>query len=523
MLFNSYEFIFAFLPGAVAGFFLLGRFGLHRLAIAWLALCSLGFYGWWSWIHVPLILGSISFNFLVGQAIGRHKQADGSGSRPWLVFGVAANLALLIYFKYTNFLVDNVNALTGTAYVVQAIVLPLGISFFTFTQIAYLVDTFQGKVREYSPIDYALFVTYFPHLIAGPVLHHKEMMPQFRDPAIFRPRAEDIAIGLTIFAIGLFKKTILADGIAPYVTPVFTAAEAGEPIRLVAAWGGALAYTFQLYFDFSGYSDMAIGASRLLGIKLPLNFDSPYKAPNISEFWRRWHMTLSRFLRDYLYIALGGNRYGEARRYTNLMITMALGGIWHGAGWTFLIWGILHGLYLCINHAWMAFRRRYLRRLLPSGHWTGHILACAITFFAVVIGWVFFRAQTLGGALFLLGDMFGQNGVSLPAGITARLALVFPAVASWPIQADAGGGSVLVQTWIWIFICATIAFLAPNTQQFMARWQPALEAVSEAGLRGLLIRAAWRPNAAWACAIAFLAAAGIMSLPEVTEFIYFQF
>lgn len=521
MLFNSYEFILGFLPGAVAGFFLLGRFGLHRLAIAWLAVCSLGFYGWWSPIHVPLILASILFNFGVGQAIGRHKNPDGTGSRFWLTFGVVSDLALLIYFKYTNFLVDNVNALTGLDYYVQAIILPLGISFFTFTQIAYLVDTYQGKVREYSPVDYALFVTYFPHLIAGPVLHHKEMMPQFRDPAIFRPRAEDIAIGLTIFIIGLFKKTILADGIAPYAAPVFASAEAGEPIRLFAAWGGALAYTFQLYFDFSGYSDMAIGASRLLGIKLPLNFDSPYKSANISEFWRHWHMTLSRFLRDYLYIALGGNRYGEARRYTNLMITMALGGIWHGAGWTFLIWGILHGTYLCINHGWMAFRRRYLARLLPGGHWSGHLLACGITFLAVVIGWVFFRAQTVGGALFLLGEMFGRNGISLPAGLTARLVAFMPSLAG-SIRAEGTGGAVLIQMWIWITVCGAIAFLAPNTQQLMAAWRPALDVDEKAG-RGLLIPAAWRPNGAWAGMIALLAAAGILSLPEVTEFIYFQF
>ena len=312
MLFNSYEFIFGFLPIVFLGFLWLASVS-HFLAAGWLTLASLFFYGWWNPAYVGLLLGSIVFNFMIGVSIGR---ASGQGQRRrarWLLTaGVTGDLALLGYYKYADFFLRNVDALAGTHYAGLGIVLPLGISFFTFTQIAYLADAYQGKAREYRFVHYALFVTYFPHLIAGPVLHHKEMMPQFALASTYRLRWENIAVGLTIFMIGLFKKTVLADGIADYVGPVFSAHASGARLPILDAWGGALAYTFQLYFDFSGYSDMAIGLSRLFGVRLPLNFHSPYKAVNIIEFWRRWHMTLSRFLRDYLYFPLGGNRRGSA-------------------------------------------------------------------------------------------------------------------------------------------------------------------------------------------------------------------
>ena len=300
MLFNSYAFIFLYLPLVLLGFFAIAR--IHQAwAAAWLALASLFFYGYWNPIYVGLLMASIVCNYgfgtWLGKAVAQRKRI--------LTLAVSADLLLLGYYKYANFFVDSVNTVSGSDWQVGNIILPLGISFFTFTQIAFLVDTYQGKVKEFNFIHYTLFVTYFPHLIAGPVLHHKEMMPQFALPATYRFNPENMAVGLTIFFIGLFKKVILADGLAEYVGPVFAAHGAGMQLSFIDAWGGALCYTLQLYFDFSGYSDMAIGLSRLFGVTLPLNFHSPYKSVNIVEFWRRWHMTLSRFLRDYLYIPAG--------------------------------------------------------------------------------------------------------------------------------------------------------------------------------------------------------------------------
>ena len=350
MLFNSYEFIFLFLPIVLLGFHLIGKQGHHRVAIAWLVGASLFFYGWWNPAYLLLMLFSVLFNYSVGVSL-----SNTSGrkllSKTILTIGVSVNLAILGYFKYANFFVDNLNALSGTNLILNEVILPLAISFFTFQQIAYLVDAYRGKTKEYNFLHYCLFVTFFPQLIAGPIVHHKEMLPQFAKDAVYKLRSKHLAIGITIFALGLFKKVVLADGVSVYATPVFNAAEAGVMLTFFEAWGGALAYTFQLYFDFSGYSDMAIGIARMFGIRLPLNFNSPYKATSIIDFWRRWHITLSRFLRDYLYIPLGGSRKGRVRRYINLMTTMILGGLWHGAGWTFLLWGALHGFYLMINHA----------------------------------------------------------------------------------------------------------------------------------------------------------------------------
>ena len=306
MLFNSYPFLFAFLPAALIGYFLAGLHG-KWLGAAWLAVCSLFFYGWWDYRYLPLLVGSICFNYIAGGYIARH--AVTQKARFALTAAVAVNLALLAYYKYADFFISSGNALLGTDWTLLHVILPIGISFFTFTQIAFLADAYAGKVSEYRFVYYLLFVNYFPHLIAGPVLHHKEMMPQFDDKRNYRPQLANFAVGITIFAIGLAKKVLIADNLAIHVGPIFSS-EAAAP-SLFTAWGGALAYTFQLYFDFSGYSDMAIGLSRLFGVRLPLNFNSPYKARNIAEFWRRWHMTLSRFLRDYLYIPLGGNRRGQ--------------------------------------------------------------------------------------------------------------------------------------------------------------------------------------------------------------------
>ncbi len=528
MLFNSYGFIFIFLPISLAVFFWIGRFG-HEAAIRWLVLASLFFYGWWNPVYVWLIVASMLVNFGIGRQLGHSYTAGRRGvGRVWLTLGITLNLSLLAWYKYANFAVTAINDLTGSQFHLHTIVLPLAISFFTFQQIAYLVDAYRGVTREYKFSHYLLFVTFFPQLIAGPIVHHGEMLPQFMTRGTLRPRPDHIAIGLTIFSIGLFKKSVLADGIAPYATPVFDAAARGETLTLIQAWGGALAYTFQLYFDFSGYSDMAIGAARLFGIILPLNFHSPYKATSIVEFWRRWHMTLSRFLRDYLYVPLGGNRHGPAARYRNLMITMLLGGLWHGAGWTFLLWGALHGFYLTVNHAW----HRVSRWLWPRGVFSpgvSRLLAWALTFIAVVVGWVLFRAADVEAALRMLRAMLGMDGVALPNAVAVRLGLLWALLSQWGVTTYLGGGDAFLKTWLWITALLPLAILAPNTQQVMSRAQPVLDLYVGGDeyeirlLRRLLENWTWQPSGRWAIAAGVTAALGVLALTQISEFLYFQF
>lgn len=516
MLFNSLPFLLGFFPITVLVFFALARTS-HLLAAGWLTAASLFFYGWWNPPYVLLLAGSVAFNYSCGFWLVRLRRLERAhAAYALLAFAVTANLALLGYYKYANFFLHMAADWTGTDLSVGKVVLPLGISFFTFTQIAFLVDVYRGYVAEYNPVHYGLFVTYFPHLIAGPVLHHKEMMPQFREARTYRPDAQDIAVGLTIFFIGLFKKTVIADGVAAYASPLFAG-----PVKpdLLTAWGGALSYTFQLYFDFSGYSDMAIGLSRVFGVKLPLNFDSPYQAVNIIEFWRRWHMTLSRFLRDYLYFPLGGNRKGPVRRYANLFVTMLLGGLWHGAGWTFVAWGGLHGFYLIVNHGWQHLRERRGHRA-GEGTAAGRFAARIVTFVAVVIGWVFFRAVTFDDAVTILRGMAGLNGVALPNGIAVHLGPLRDVLAHWGIAYTLGGGSQLVFQYAWITVLLPLAWLAPNTQQIMRRFDPALAFQPRPEHAP---HVAWHPTAAWALILAVVTAGGLLSLFRVSEFLYYQF
>jgi len=525
MLFNSYIFIFTFLPVTFVLYFVLAKIS-REYAIGWLVIASLFFYGWWNPSYLPLILISMVANFTLGQTISKYR--DVTSGWLYLVTGIALNLAAIGYFKYAGFIVLNINAVTHAGFSIGDVVLPLAISFFTFQQIAYLVDCYKGLTDEYHFTHYALFVTFFPQLIAGPIVHHSEMMPQFIRRESIAPRLDNVAIGLTIFFIGLFKKAVLADGAAVYASPIFTAAANGETISFFDAWGGSLCYTFQLYFDFSGYSDMAIGAARLFGVRLPLNFHSPYKSISIVEFWRRWHMTLSRFLRDYLYIALGGNRRGNVRRYVNLFATMLLGGLWHGAGWTFVAWGALHGSYLVINHAWEKFRVRLLPALnAKSPLWRA--TAWLITFLAVVVGWVFFRAEDFSAALAILEGMSGSNGVSLPNAIMVRLGPITEILQSAGITPYLGGGSQFVSTYLWILLLFPLSIVMPNTQEIMRNFDPALDVNKTNSIHSispfekLAQKITWQPNLAWACIAGLIAALGILALTNISEFLYFQF
>lgn len=405
MLFNSYIFVLVFLPLVLTGFYLLaGR--AARWRIDWLILASLIFYGWWSPPYVLLLIFSTVVNFIVGKLIAR------GPSRFWLIAGLIFNLGLIAYFKYFYFLLSQFLAPADIAQHIPwaSPLLPLGISFYTFQKIAYLVDTYQRKVVPHSFHEFTLFVSFFPQLVAGPIVHQKEILPQlqrFQKPANMRW----IAMGVVCFIFGLAKKTVLADPLGNIAAPIFLQSLHMRP-DFAQAWLGALAYTLQLYFDFSAYSDMAIGLGLMFGIRLPLNFFSPYKATSMIDFWRRWHITLSRFLRDYLYIPLGGNRKGPARRYINIMLTMLIGGLWHGAGWTFVLWGGLHGLYLCINHAWEK-----------AGLKLPRMLAWLLTFLAVVFAWVLFRAENMTAALAIWRAMLSPAAVSVDAGGAAMVAL----------------------------------------------------------------------------------------------------
>ena len=478
MLFNSYAFIFVFLPVVLLGYFAANRLSATAPVI-WLALASLVFYSFSNWPFVALLLASIAFNYLIGWLLISRDLREGPRFAA-LSAGVAGDLMTLGVFKYAGFVAANVNTLFSTSFAVN-ILLPVGISFYTFTQIAFLVDAYRGKVAHYALPHYALFVTYFPHLIAGPILHHRDMIPQFESADAKKPNPRLILYGLIIFGVGLFKKTGLADGIQPLVATAFHQASPSFD----QAWIGALAYTFQLYFDFSGYSDMAIGISLMFGIFLPLNFNSPYKATSIIDFWRRWHMTLSQFLRDYLYIPLGGNRHGSLLRYTNLMITMLLGGLWHGAAWTFAVWGGLHGLYLCINHAWINYGPPLPARLRRPAN----IASFLMTFLAVVVAWVFFRADSLASALSVLSRMADPGQI------------VF-------------GRTEMVQC-VLIAIYAAIAWYAPNTQEIVG-YDHKNRSVGEA-------IDAWRVRPALLYAGAAAFAFGVLGIQQHSEFIYFRF
>ena len=396
MLFNSYVFIYFFLPVALAGFYILGRRKMYSWATLYLVAASFFFYGYWDMRYVPLLFASIVFNYLVGRQLEKNL-----GNKTWLFFGIVVNVLLLGYFKYTDFFLSTVNTVTGVDYFdLPHIVLPLGISFFTFTQTAYLVDAYRGETRNKSFLTYCEFVTIFPHLIAGPIISHRKMIPQFVAKETFSIRYDNFAKGLTLFSMGLFKKVVIADYLAPWVNGAFS--HAGE-LSFLEAWIGALAYTFQLYFDFSGYSEMAIGLGLMLNLQFPTNFNSPYKATSIIDFWRRWHMTLGGWVKNYLYIPLGGNRHGELKKMRNLFVSMLIIGLWHGAGWTYVLWGGLHGLCLMINHQW----RRLKCNLPESVNW-------AITFLCVVICWVFFRAENISQAWDMLSTMINVGSLALP-------------------------------------------------------------------------------------------------------------
>jgi D-alanyl-lipoteichoic acid acyltransferase DltB (MBOAT superfamily) len=499
MLFNSYDFILVFLPAVLAFVYLLRGFGRRWLEV-WLLLASLVFYAWWDVRFLPLLIVSVILNYLGALMVERTR------SRLALAAMIAFNLALLGYFKYLGFFAQIASGAVdeqGWDLTLLAIILPLGISFYTFQQIGYQIDRWRGQERQHDFIDYALFVTFFPQLIAGPIVRFSEFLPQIRYLAD-RLATRNVVIGLTIFSIGLFKKVIFADTFALYATPVFDTAAKGVALDGQTAWLGVLAYTFQIYFDFSGYSDMAIGLGRMLGINLPLNFNAPYRSTSITDFWRRWHITLGRFLRDYLYFPLGGSKVGALRHFTNLMIVMLLCGLWHGAAWTFVVWGGLHGLALAAHRLWL---RRFPSHEPRSLAW--HVAAWALTFAFVVVTWVFFRADGLGTSFAMLQSMFS------PASFGAPVEIKNLGGEGGYLGVSFGWAAVSFAI-VWVLVMPTMQDLmrlrlrGPMYQPYVARATP-------------LLQPSWRLTTAWVMGSAAIFAVAFLGLSRVSEFIYYNF
>tara|TARA_B100001063_G_scaffold31265_1_gene24305 strand:+ start:17400 stop:18776 length:1377 start_codon:yes stop_codon:yes gene_type:complete len=455
---------------------------------------SLFFYSYWNVAYLPLILGSMLFNYAIGNSLAKNNDEKSNkkgfsktfSNKSILIFGIICNISLLAYFKYADFFIENFNFISGTEFNLLNLLLPLAISFFTFQQIAYLVDSYRKETDEYDFLNYALFVTFFPQLIAGPIVHHKEMMPQFANNRNMVKNYRNIALGIFIFSMGLFKKVVIADTFAKWANAGFDTA---TTLNLFEAWATSLSYTFQLYFDFSGYTDMAIGIALLFNIKLPINFNSPYKALSIQDFWRRWHITLSRFLRDYIYIPLGGNKKGSFRTYSNLMATFIIGGFWHGAGWTFLFWGFLHGLALSIHRLWQG---------LGFKMWTW--LAWFITFNFVNITWVFFRAKEWNDAIKVLGAMFSLDNIMLPNFLESKLAFLKSYGIEFGVFVESIQADKYIVVWLLLGFIIVLAFKNSMEKKDLFKLR-IITSISSA----------------------FLFVYAMLSLNKVSEFLYFNF
>lgn len=538
MLFNSYIFIFAFLPIALGVYYLLTRFGPTTAACG-LIFISFFFYGWWNPQFLVLFVASIACNYTASEVITRTKYRP--RLQTWLLsLAIAGNLSVLIYYKYLEAILQYIMGPRFVQSEWTALVLPLGISFFTFTQIGYLVDKKEGLVKESGLLHYTLFVSFFPHLIAGPILHNREMMPQFSKHETFRFSAENLAVGCSIFAFGLVKKTLFADTMRDTVARGFGNA-AHAPF--FTAWTAAVCYALQIYFDFSGYSDMAIGLARMFNIRFPVNFNSPFKATSIIDHWQRWHITLSRYLALYLYNPIGlaitrrrvkrGWEIGRSAHATPggfasmvmfpTLVTMTIAGMWHGAGLQFLVFGVIHGVYLTINHA--------IRLLWPRQVGAGEVTPLVrsakvlVTFLAAVIALVFFRSPSVHAGVEMLSGMIGAHGfdaLMLPENILIRLGQTGLSLVQHDIVRPVSSidfVNALTQS-LWIVVVFVIIWGCPNTQQIMQKFAPVLGRVQPGPLMAQLT---WRPNLVWAVALGAVLSIGVLAVGGTSEFVYFQF
>lgn len=491
MIFSSLQFVGLFFPVVFLLYVGISTWKNTTACLFLLFVASLIFYATWNPPYVILLLISIIINYAFGTKISM------GTNKKWLLLGVGWNILLIGYYKYANFFIDTINNVGGN-FSIETIVLPLGISFYTFQQIAYLIDLYKGKTQQSSFLSYAVFVSFFPQLIAGPIVQHQQITQQLQTKLFEKLSMQNIVVGCMIFIVGLAKKTILADSLSGFANGMFHAATIGGPLTFYDAWGGVWGYTLQLYFDFSGYMDMAIGLALFFGISLPVNFNSPYKSVNISEFWRRWHITLSQFFREYVYIPLGGNRGSLPKVMRNVLITMTLCGLWHGAGWTFVFWGLLQGIYLAIFNGW---KRCHIT--LPK------IVGWLLTMLSIMIGWIFFRAETFESALYILRTLASPD---MPNTYVQH-------ITSWW-----AGGGVRFPDWIYGILFGTIglfiALFMPNTQQIFANYVP-----SDARNPPAPLWLQWKPSARFAVAFSFLSFLGLtfLILYQESEFLYFQF
>jgi alginate O-acetyltransferase complex protein AlgI len=503
VLFNSALFIFGFLPAVLLIYWGLQRAGKTSAALTFLVPASLVFYAYWNPPFVLLLIGSILFNYICGLALVRltnHRRA-------FLIAAIGANLSLLVYFKYALLLAATLNHVAGTTYDLGDIFLPLGISFFTFHQVTYLIDIYKKTIKPSGFRNYALYVSFFPQLIAGPIVRAWEIIPQFENFTGREKFWQNMALGSALFITGLFKKVVIADTLATFATPVFTRARNGDFLSFFDGWSGATAYTFQLYFDFSGYSDMALGLALMLGFILPINFLSPYKSTSITEFWRRWHMTLSRFFRDYVYIPLGGNRSAPPRQIVNVMFTMFLAGLWHGAGWTFAVWGLLHGFYLVVNRSFTTFREKFWPTL-NTKKFTYRAAAHILTMLALIVSWVLFRAEDFGGAMRIFNVMSGADGIVLPRQIFEN----FLGNQGW-LRISGPGQNWIAASWHaipWVIGSYALCLLLPASVEYF-------------GLAQNETKFKFKLNFRTASVLAIMGVMALFSLQRISEFLYFQF
>ena len=555
MQFNSYQFLFVFVPLLLAGFYVATRLRGPSAARAWLLLASIAFYAYANLLSLVILLPAILIYFAIAKAIVRTDESNTRARTAWFILGVALNIAFLGYFKYRNFFLDSANQLFGAQFALLPLILPLGISFITFQMIAFLADVQSGQVKSFSLFEFLLFALFFPRAVAGPIVHWEEVMPGLTGEAP-RWRNSNLAVGIALFSIGLFKKAVIADGVAVWVTPAFAAQPPGSTLTLIPAWVGALAYTFQLYFDFSGYTDMALGLARLFGVRLPMNFNSPLKSSSIVEFWSRWHITLTRFLTAYLYTPMV---MGWTRRRMQLnrpvlrgkrstlsaflaltavptLITMGISGFWHGAGTQFIVWGLLHGLMLTINQAWRTWRPRfwpdqesYHRVMRPAGF--------LLTFFGIATTFVFFRARSIDSAVSILGSMFGAHGVTIPHAIGDRLGAFGLWLQGLGVAYDWSSGSGFFIEIAWVVVLFVASTRLPNSLELTRRYEPALDfeppaetepTTAAAPASPRRARRTWIPreialNGAGAAWLAFLFIAGVLALSRGGGFLYWKF
>ena len=495
-----------------------------------LLISSFVFYSWWNPAIIILLIISITVNFGISKLIIRDTQKF----KPIYIAGIIFNIALIAYYKYAYFLIDIINGITSMDIQIRDdIFLPMGISFLTFQQIAYLIDCYKGKSGDYNFRDYALFISFFPQLIAGPIVHHKEMMPQFESKINKFITWENFTIGFALLTMGFFKKLVIADNAALISSPFFIKAAGQQSINFISSWTGVMAYTFQIYFDFSGYCDMALGVARMFGIILPINFFSPYKSRNISDFWRVWHITLSRFLRDYVYIPLGGNRKGKFRRYVNLMATMLVGGLWHGASWTFVVWGGLHGLYLVIHQGWTHFRTNVLTfgssNKIMQGF--GSLLAMLVTFISVVFAWVFFEAKTFDSAIRICKAMMGSEGLGKWNG-NGQLYFLTKTEYTGLLKIFTDDIPRNVNTLAafehigFLALVAILVWFIPNTIQVARNFNPVIDPskiLSSYSKQFGGLPMTLKPNIIWAIVLSVAFVYSILNMTKISPFLYFQF